>query len=275
LPIYNTIKKRVYEIIEKGKHGDKASRLFDIFIVALIMMNVIAIILESVAEINRHFYWLFKSFEIFSIIVFSIEYILRIWTSKLKTGSNNAVVAFFKYIISPMAIIDLLAVLPFYLPFLIPLDLRFLRILRVTRLLRIFKIQRYTKSLNLIGKVLKSKKEELFITVFVTIILIIFASTLMYYIENDVQPNAFPNILATFWWAVATLTTIGYGDVYPVTDLGRLLSGIIAVLGIGLVALPTGLISSGFIEEISKKKRQSKQIGEIIFCPHCGKRIHE
>ena len=151
-----------------------------------------------------------------------------------------------------------------------------MRILRVTRLLRIFKIQRYTKSLNLIGKVLKSKKEELFITVFVTIILIIFASTLMYYIENDVQPNAFPNILATFWWAVATLTTIGYGDVYPVTDLGRLLSGIIAVLGIGLVALPTGLISSGFIEEISKKKRQHKQKEEdITYCPHCGKRIHE
>ena len=96
----------------------------------------------------------------------------------------------------------------------------------------------------------------------------------MYYVENDVQPNAFPNIIATFWWAVATLTTIGYGDVYPITDLGRLLSGVIAILGIGLVALPTGLLSSGFIEEISKKKTEKQGEKEIKYCPHCGKKIN-
>ena len=173
-----------------------------------------------------------------------------------------------------MAIIDLMAILPFYLPLLLPVDLRFLRILRLTRLLRLLKVQRYSKSLQLIGIVLKKKKEELIVTVFVTFILMVFASTLMYYLESDVQPDQFPNIISAFWWAIATLTTIGYGDVYPVTGWGRLLSGIIALLGIGLVALPTGILSSGFIEELSRQKSKDIEKSEQYkYCPYCGKRI--
>ena len=272
---YQKIQNRVYEIIEKGKAGDQASRVFDICIVTLIILNVTAIILGSIEEINVHLELPFRIFEIVSVIFFTIEYLLRIWTSKLKTGASNSLAAFLKYIITPMAIIDLLAILPFYLPLLIPLDLRFVRVLRLTRLLRIFKIQRYARSLNLIGKVLKNKKEQLLVTIFITVILIIFSSTLMYYIENDVQPAAFPNILAAFWWSIETLTTIGYGDVYPVTVLGKILGAVIAVLGIGLVALPTGILSSGFVEELSK--RRNKQPGEndthYTYCPHCGKKL--
>ncbi len=153
-----------------------------------------------------------------------------------------------------MAIIDLMAILPFYLPFIIKIDLRSLRILRLVRLLRILKLNRYTKSMKVLGRVIKRKKEELIVTVFITGILMLLAASIMFYIENETQPEAFPNIIASFWWAIATLTTVGYGDIYPVTFLGKFLAGIIAFLGIGLVALPTGIISSGFIEEVESRK---------------------
>jgi voltage-gated potassium channel len=137
--------------------------------------------------------------------------------------------------------------------------------LRLFRLLRILKLNRYNNSLELIGKVLKNEKEKLFMTIFIAVVMLLLASSIMYYIENAVQPDQFPNILATLWWAVATLTTVGYGDVYPVTVLGKILSGVIAVLGIGLVALPSGIISSGLINEVSGKQKK--------ICPHCGKEI--
>jgi voltage-gated potassium channel len=150
---------------------------------------------------------------------------------------------------------------------LIAVDLRFLRILRLTRILRILKIQRYSSSLKMIGKVLKSKKDDLLVTIFVTSLLLLLASAIMYYIEADDQPEAFPNIIAAFWWAIATLTTVGYGDVYPVTAIGKVLSGIIALLGIGIVALPTGIISSGFMDAMEKKRAKKKH------CPNCGEEI--
>ena len=268
-----SIKKRVFEIIEKGKPGDRASRYFDLFLVILIVLNVVAIILESVKTIYTVFPTGFRAFEVFSVLVFTVEFILRVWTAEYKVQASKRSTARIKYIFTPMAIIDLLAILPFYLPFLLPVDLRFLRILRLTRLLRLLKIQRYSQSLQLIGKVLKEKKEELVVTIFVTFILIVFASTLMFYLESDEQPDQFPNIISVFWWAIATLTTIGYGDVYPVTGWGRFLSGVIAVLGIGLVALPTGILSSGFIEELSSQKKKFQQTERYKYCPHCGREI--
>jgi voltage-gated potassium channel len=171
-----------------------------------------------------------------------------------------------------MGIIDLIAIIPFYLPFIFPFDLGVIRILRLFRLLRIFKLGRYSKSLKTITYIFKETKSELSITVFITFILMILSSTLMYYIEHDDQPELFASIGDAFWWAIATLTTVGYGDVYPVTGLGKLLSGIIALIGIGFVALPTGIISSAFIEKIqTDKKRKEKE--SICECPHCGKNI--
>ena len=133
--------------------------------------------------------------------------------------------------------------------------------------MRILKINRYNNSLNLIWTVFKEKKAELAITGFITLLILIIASFLMYYIEGQAQPDKFPNIIASFWWAIATLTTVGYGDVYPITGFGKFVSGLIAVLGIGLVALPTGLVSAGFMEKIGKSDKESKK------CPHCGKEV--
>jgi len=262
---------RVFQIIEKAETDDLWSRVFDLFIVTLIMLNVVAVVLSSYASVSKIYGSLFDVFELVSVIIFTIEYGLRLWTAQFKYPQLGAASAVFRYLISFMALVDLAAILPFYLPMLFPFDLRFLRILRVTRIMRILKVHRYTESLQMIARVLKSRAQDLIVTVFITSLLLLLASSVMYYLENEAQPSQFPNIVASFWWAIATLTTVGYGDVYPVTVGGKIISGIIAVLGIGLVALPTGIISSGFLDELQRKR--SKRIVPVVSCPHCGRAL--
>jgi len=258
-------RKQIYQLVEKGSHGSKINLIFDYSIMFLIIINVVALILETLPEFNEPLGFLFRKIEIFSVIIFSIEYFMRIYISNLTHPSSTKIKSAFKFIFSFYGLIDLLAITPFYIPFLITIDLRFLRILRLMRFLRIFKINRYNNSLSLIYSVIKEKKSELVITGFVALLILFIASFLMYYVEGEIQPDKFPNILSCFWWAIATLTTVGYGDVYPITGVGKFLSGIIAVLGIGLVALPTGLVSAGFMEKIGRKNKDSKK------CRHCGK----
>lgn len=261
------LKTKIYRIVEKGSHGSRFNLIFDYSIMSLIILNLIAIILDTVSSIHTTFQPVFRIFEIFSISVFSIEYLMRIYVADLTHPSTSKFRSILKFMFSVYGLIDLMAILPFYLPFLIKVDLRFLRILRLIRFVRIFKFNRYNNSLNLIWSVIKDKKTELTTTGFMAMLVIVIAAILMYYVEGEKQPQAFPNILASFWWAIATLTTIGYGDIVPITPLGKLLSGIIALLGVGLVALPTGLISAGLIEKINKRKQKA------IKCPHCGKEI--
>ena len=260
------VRKRTFEILDCAKDGDKASKAFDIFIIVLIVLNVIALMLDSFSDLPDLVQKVLKNFELFSIIIFTVEYFLRLWTAKYQYP--NSKVPVIRYIFSFMAIIDLLAILPFYIPLTVSVDLRFLRILRLFRIMRVLKLNRYSSAMETVIKVLKNEKEKLFYTIFIMMVLIICASSLMYYVENPVQPDKFPNIVASIWWAVATLTTVGYGDVYPITALGKFLSGVIAILGIGIVALPTGIISSGFMAEMKSKK-------EKRICPHCGKIIEE
>ncbi len=248
------LKQKVYNLLHKNKKFIK-------FIYGLIILNVILLILESYESLRLGFKLFFEIFEVISVIIFTIEYLLRIWTSDIDENVKNNR---FNFIFSKLGLIDLIAIIPFYLPFLFPFDLRIIRILRLFRLLRIFKLGRYSKSLKVINDVLKQTKSELMITVFVAFIMLVFSSTLMYYVENEAQPEKFSNIGNSFWWAVATLTTVGYGDVYPITGLGKFLSAIIALIGIGFVALPTGIISSAFIENLAGKQKK---------CKHCGKEI--
>lgn len=168
---------------------------------------------------------------------------------------------------TPMALIDLLAIIPFYLPFFVP-DLRFVRIIRLFRILRILKLGRYSKALQTFGNVLKRKKEDLAIALSTLLVLLVFAASLIYIVEHQAQPEVFSSIPAAMWWAVVTLTTVGYGDVYPVTIVGKLLGAGIAVLGIGLFALPVGILASGFAEEIKGDDNNPT-------CPHCGKKISQ
>ncbi len=239
------------------------------FVYGLIVLNVFAIVLESYEEVRVEYGVLCYYFEVFSVIVFSIEYALRFWTADLEYKGMQPVFSRVKFAFSFYGLIDLFAILPFYLPLFFPFDLRVIRILRLFRLLRIFKLGRLSKSMQLIGKVLKDTKSELFVTFFVAFILLILSSTLMYYVENDAQPDKFDNIGDALWWAVATLTTVGYGDVYPITGLGKILSAIIALIGIGFVALPTGILSSAFIERVQAEKRKKKEV-DVLKCPKCG-----
>lgn len=270
---YENAKKRTFEILEKSQKGDILSTIFDYFIVILISLNVVSVFIETF-DLSVYLNNFLRKFEIFSIIIFTIEYILRLWTSTLLYPDKNSFVARIKYIFSLMAIIDLLSILPFYLPFFFNVDLRVLRALRLVRLLRIFKANRYTHAIQKVLFVIKNKSTELISSIFVIFILMLISSVLMYSVESPVQPEVFKNGFSGLWWAVATFTTVGYGDIYPITSVGRLLSAIIALLGIGLVAVPTGIITSGFMEASSKgEDDDNSQQDEKHFCPYCGKNL--
>ena len=270
--MYERIKRRVYEIVEcppKTDGGRSAFDYFDFFIVALIVVNVIAVMMETVSWIAKPYARLFNAFEAFSVAVFTAEYVLRLWACTIDPKYAGAVRGRLRFALTPMALIDLLAILPFYLEF-SALDLRFIRSLRLFRLFRVFKLARYSASMQTLVNVLRAKKEELLVTLFVVVVMLVFSSSAMFYVENEAQPEHFSSIPASLWWGVATLTTVGYGDIYPVTTLGKVLSAVIAVLGVGLFALPTGILASGFSEELQKSRR-----GQSLVCPHCGRDVYE
>lgn len=256
------MKNKAFKLITKNPTFIK-------FIYGLIILNIIALIVESYEEIREPYGFYFDIFEIFSVIIFTIEYIVRIWVSDLdKNYKGSKFSKRLQFIRSPLGIIDLIAIVPFYLPYFLLFDLRVIRILRLFRLFRILKIGRYSKSLKTIKEALQECKSELTTTVFVAFVLIIISSTLMYYAENDAQPELFASIIHSFWWSVVTLTTVGYGDVYPITVLGKIFSGITALIGIGFVALPTGIISATFIEKVQEKKAKKEKLS--CKCPNCG-----
>jgi voltage-gated potassium channel len=257
------MKKAIYELVERGSFGKKYNLFFDYFIASLIILNVIAIAIESLSTLDPIHLKILKDFEIVSLLIFTIEYSLRIYVADLKYPRKTKIQSIFAFVLSPLGLIDLFAILPFYIPFILPFDLRFIRLFRLLRFIRVFKIARYNKALNLIVAVLKEKRSELAMTFFVAFIILVVSSFMMYFVENPVQPKVFTNIFSSFWWALSTLTTVGYGDIYPVTDLGKIISAFVSLLGIGIVALPTGIISSGFISKLSSSKT-SKMV-----CPHC------
>ncbi|NVJ89137.1 MAG: ion transporter [Flavobacteriaceae bacterium] len=254
------MKKKVYDLLNKSKY-------FISFIYGLIILNVIVLIFESYEDYRTSFSNFFYYFEVVSVIIFTIEYILRLWSSDLdKKVKGSSFIKRIKFAISTFGLIDLVAILPFYLPLILTVDLRVIRILRLFRLLRIFKLGRYSKSLKTIAEVLRSTKSELAITGIVAFIFLVLSSTIMFYFEHEAQPDKFASIGHSFWWAVATLTTVGYGDVFPITTMGKFMSGIIAIIGIGFIALPTGIISSAFMERIQKIKKKN----QVCKCPNCG-----
>lgn len=269
---YLRIKKRTFEIIETAEQGDLVSKIFDICIIVLIVLNVAFVIIDTFS-IPKEVSAILSFIEVVSVIIFSIEYTLRIWTSDLLRPDLPPLKARLRYVFSFMAMIDLLSILPFYIPYIIPIDLRVLRALRIIRLLRMFKINRYTSAIKTVGNVFKSKSSELLSSFLVVFILMIISSVLMYNIESKAQPEAFDNAFSSFWWAVATLTTVGYGDIYPITIVGKILSAVIALLGVALVAVPTGIIASGFTELYQKEHEEKKEKEEKHYCPYCGKKI--
>lgn len=266
--MYQRVKKRTFEILDIASAGDLSSKIFDVFIMTLISLNVIAVILETVEGLSSQYILYFKIFEVFSVVVFTIEYYLRLWSCTADKRFERPVMGRIRFAWTPLALVDLMAILPFYLPMIFPIDLRFIRAVRLFRLFRLFKLGRYSNSLKTLGNVFKAKKEELIITIFAVSILLVFTSSLIYFVEREAQPQAFSSIPSAMWWGVATLTTVGYGDIYPITPIGKFFGAIIAILGIGMFALPAGILASGFAEEMQRRRKRR-------ICPHCGKDIDE
>jgi voltage-gated potassium channel len=263
------VKRKIYEILKISDQKGTFSYAFDVFLIIVILLNALALILETVESIYRPGWIFFQYFDLFSILFFTTEYILRVWTITEHPKYQHPVWGRLAFVFSPLALIDLLAFAPYYLPF-VGVDLRFVRMLRIFRLFRIFRVSRYLKAFDLIRHVFRHKREELFISlVFVAFILVV-TSCIMYFVEHEAQPQAFSSIPATMWWGVATLTTVGYGDLYPITPMGKFLGSLIAILGVGLVALPAGILASGFSEEMTKRTRRHDGV-----CPTCGQEIRK
>ncbi len=260
------LKRAIFDILEVTHHDDLPGRLFDGFMIGLISLSVVAFAFETVDSVSIPNKSHFNNFETFSTVVFTFEYCLRLWTCTLARGFRHPILGRLKFILVPLSLIDLLAILPLYLFFFFP-SLVFVREIHLLRLARLLKIGRYSESIRTLGKVVAAKRNDLLSAMFTVFTLLMISASLVYFVEHASQPKLFPNIPASMWWSVVTLTSVGYGDVYPITPFGKLLGGVIAVLGLGLVALPTGILASGFAEEVQRKQSQPK-------CPHCGKALN-
>ncbi len=251
------LKHRVYQIVEVARKGDHASKLFDNTIIALILITVGLTVLETVESLQISWGWAFITIEAVASAIFIIEYGLRVW-SCTSSDEYTGIRGRLRFMLTPMMIIDLIALVPSVLLF-AQTEVAALRAIRLLRLVRLARLTRYSRALRLVGGVLRAKSEELATTLAILLVLLLVAASLMYYAEHEAQPEAFSSIPASMWWGVATLTTVGYGDVYPVTPLGRLLAAVMAILGIGLFALPAGLMGSGFMEAMEKLRKEDEQ----------------
>jgi voltage-gated potassium channel len=260
-----SLRERVFCLLDAQHSDTAAQRLTNAAFVALITLNVAAVILESVESLATTYREQFLAFERVSVAVFTVEYVLRLWSCTADGRYRHPLSGRLRFAVSPAAVIDLLSILPSLIPGGV-VDLRFARALRLLRFARAFKIVRYSQSLQLLARVLRNKRQELMVTGFAGMILLVCAACGIYFAEHDAQPKAFPSIPAAMWWGVITLTTVGYGDVYPITIAGRLIASVVAMSGIGLFALPAGILAGGFAEEIAAKR------GARV-CPHCRNEI--
>jgi voltage-gated potassium channel len=258
-------KKMTWEALSFSYNKSTVSRIISYAIVALIVINVFAVILGTIGSIQTKHSDILNIIEYVSVIIFSIEYLLRLWSCVTDEKYSKSISGRLRYLISFLTIIDLIAILPFFLSF-GAVDLRVIRIFRLVRIFRLLKLTRYVKAVDLLSRVIKSKKVELLITTSIVLILFLCVSCMLFFIEHEAQPDKFHNILSAMWCAVSTLTFVGNGDIYPITAFGRMFIATVAFIFIGFIGLPASIISAGFIEEIQKVKK-------CTTCPHCGKEL--
>jgi voltage-gated potassium channel len=240
--------------LEVRATGDWSARIAGSALIGLIIANVAAAILQSMPSLDTVYHPWFLAFEALSIALFTVEYALRVWSSVENAhGTRGPLATRLRYVLSPMALCDLIAIVPFYLSFLVPLDLR---VIRVFRLFLVLKLTRYQASMTLLAAVFRNEARSIAAALFVLTILLIVVSTFAYLAEGHAQPDAFGSIPAAMYWAIVTMTTVGYGDVVPITPVGKLLSGVIGIIGVGMVALPAGLLASGFSQLLHERRRE-------------------
>lgn len=252
-----SLKRRIYDILEISDPDDRTTKIINFLLLALIILNVITVILESVESIDRAYRNVFQLFSEISIIVFTGEYLLRIWSCDVDKKYSRPVLGMLRYALTPLMLIDLMVLIPFYLVYIFPRS-RFLRSLRVLWTFRLLKVSRYSRSLQTIIDVIKAQKDQLAMSFTAIIFFMVLSSTLVYFLEHNAQPQNFPNIPATMWWAVLTMTTIGE-NVYPVTPLGKVIGALIIILGVATFALPTSILTSGFVDELERRREEAQK----------------
>ena len=248
-------RKRIYTIIDIGTHGDYLSCGYDILYCLLILANLTISILDTFQSLHNQYGTLFSRIEAITVAFFAVDYVLRIWTACYQYPSLAPKKAALRYMRSFYGVVDLLSFLPYYLPFFFPSGIIAFRVVRVVRIFRLFRITAYYDSLNIIADVIRSKRQQLLSSVFIILVLMVASSLCMYSLEHEAQPDVFANAFSGIWWSVSTLLTVGYGDIYPITPAGQIMGILISFLGVGMVAIPTGIISAAFVEQYSKVKR--------------------
>ncbi len=253
---WSSFRRWVYNHLENEQYDSFFSRVLNYLLIGLIVTNVAAVIFESVNQFYLAYQWYFDHFELMSIGIFSIEFLLRLWSISEQDAEQPAWKQRLQWLMSWGAIIDLIAILPAFINYFVPFDLRFLRVLR---LLRLLKLTRYFISLQILLAVIKREKGSFQAVLFILSILIIMAAGVLYFVEHKAQPEHFGSIPQAMWWSVVTLTTVGYGDVTPVTDLGKILGAIITILGVGIAALPAGILATGLANELNLRNQLLEQ----------------
>ena len=256
-------------LLESPPAGSSTRMAVQLGLLGIILVSTVALIVETMPAISGRVPQVFLWIEVLTIAIFTVEYALRVWSSAEAPAYSDGLRGRLRYMRSPYAVIDLLAIVPFYLSA-IPMDLRFLRMVRLLRLVRLAKLARYSDAMALLARVIVARRYELGVTMFVGLIMLVMAAVMMYMAEHEAQPEDFSSIPATMWWAVTTLTTVGYGDLTPITTAGRLIGAVIAVLGIGMFALPTGILGASFVDEV-RKRNELAALGSR--CPTCGQPV--
>ena len=259
-----TLRKRTAQMLEHDSSKAPKYRLINFALLILIILNVIAITLESVKTLHAEYHALFWKFEVFSVIIFTIEYLARVWCSVEQNSLHNKSMfaVRIKYMLSPMALVDLIAILPFFLGLYVTMDLRFLRVLR---LLRLFKLTRYSPALGALLDVIYKESGALLSALVILLTMLVISASGIHLLEGDIQPDVFGSIPDAMWWSIITLTTVGYGDVAPITPFGKLFGGFIGLIGVGMVALPAAILASGFAQSIGRRKsKYTKFIQHIL-----------
>lgn len=251
-------KKRIFEIIEVGAPGDYVSRVYDFTGAIAIILNLAVSIIATFAELRMAYGTILGVVERITVAFFAVDYLLRVWTAKYLRPDQTVGRATWRYLVSFTGLVDLFSFLPYYMPFFFPAGAAAFRMMRVVRIFRLFRINAYFDSINVITAVISSKKQQIISSVYIIVVLMLGSSLCMYSLEHEAQPEVFANAFSGLWWSVSTLLTVGYGDIYPITTAGQMVGIVITVLGVGMVAIPTGIISAGFVEQYSRLKRISE-----------------
>lgn len=247
------MKKRIFEIIQIGNRKDTISKVFDIFITVVIFLNLTATMTATFDEAAAYMPVL-NGIELVTSIIFLVEYCLRIWTVDCLYPDRKGIKAVLRFVFSLSGLIDFFTFFPTFLPFVFPTGMVAFRIFRVIKIFRLFQINAQYDAFSVITNVLKEKKSQLFSSICMILVFMMAASLCMYSLEHEAQPEQFRNAFSGIWWSVSTLLTVGYGDIYPITTLGKMMATVISFLGVGMVAIPTGIISAGFVEQYTKLK---------------------